>query len=127
MATGKRLYLLLLVLLVFCLSGNGVHAFGAGNIPRCATDQSGCSARSLAEDAQSYGHLKGKAFRHGDIVGMFICALRRVLSLATGRGPGRPVQTPRCEGWDVWQPRGETQVFAYGYQENILWVGLVMS
>lgn len=40
MATGRRLYLLLLVLLVFCLSGNGVYAFGAGNIPRCAIDQS---------------------------------------------------------------------------------------
>ena len=46
MATSKRLYLLLLVLLVFCLSGNGVHAFGAGNIPRYAIDRSGCPVQS---------------------------------------------------------------------------------
>ena len=76
MATGKGLYLLLLVLLVLCLSGNGVYAFGAGNIPRCAIDRSGCPIWSLVDKAHSYGHLKGKAFRHGDIVGMLICALR---------------------------------------------------
>ena len=70
MATGQRLYLLLLVLLVFCLSGNGVHAFGAGNIPRCAIDQSVWSSIDIA---CSYGHLKGKAFRHGDIVGTLVC------------------------------------------------------
>ena len=67
MATGPRLYLLLLVLLVFCLSGNGVYAFGAGNIPRCAIDLSGWNS---INNARSYGHLKGKAFRHGDIVGL---------------------------------------------------------
>ncbi|KAF9781333.1 heterokaryon incompatibility Het-C, partial [Thelephora terrestris] len=48
MATRQNITLLLLVVLVFCLPGNGVYAFGAGNIP-------------------SYGLLKGKAFRHGDI------------------------------------------------------------
>lgn len=36
MATGRGLYLLLLLFLVLCLSGNGVYAFGAGNIPRCS-------------------------------------------------------------------------------------------
>jgi len=40
--------LALFVVLVFCLSGNGVYAFGAGNIP-------------------SFAYLEGKAFRHGDI------------------------------------------------------------
>jgi len=115
----------LLVLLVFCLSGNGVYAFGAGNIPRCAIDRSGCPVWSLADKAYSYGHLKGKAFRHGDIVGMLICALR-VLSLAIGRSPWRLVQTSRCKGWDVWQSHRETQVFAYGYQEDLLRVGLVL-
>lgn len=38
MATRNGLYLLLLLLLMFCLSGNGVYAFGAGKIPRCVID-----------------------------------------------------------------------------------------
>jgi len=75
MAASQRFYLLLLVLLLFCLSGNGVCAFGAGNIPRCAVDQSCSSVWGLSGGACSYGHLKGKAFRHGDIVGVFDCAL----------------------------------------------------
>ena len=87
---------------------------------------SGCPVWSLVDEAYSYGHLKGKAFRHGDIVGMFICTLREVLSLAIGRGLGRLVQAPWCEGWNVWQPHRETQVFAYGYQEDLFWVGLVL-
>ncbi|KAJ2919808.1 hypothetical protein MD484_g554, partial [Candolleomyces efflorescens] len=42
-------YLLLLVFIfAFCLSNNGVHAFGAGNIP-------------------SFAYMEGRAFRHGDI------------------------------------------------------------
>ncbi|KAK7044758.1 heterokaryon incompatibility protein Het-C-domain-containing protein [Favolaschia claudopus] len=40
--------LFLLVLFFVCLSGNGVYAFGAGNIP-------------------SFAYMEGKAFRHGDI------------------------------------------------------------
>ena len=67
--------MLLLVFLMFCLSGNGVRAFGAGNIPRCAMNRSGRSVWSLIDKAYSYGHLKGKAFRHGDIVGTLICTL----------------------------------------------------
>jgi len=120
MATGQRFYLLLLTLLVFCVSGNGVYAFGAGNIPRCAIDQ---PVWSLIDNACSYGHLKGKAFRHGDIVGMLANVLEGVLSLAAGRGPGRLVQTPRREDWDDWESRGETQVCAHGYQEDLLRVG----
>ncbi|XP_006463378.1 hypothetical protein AGABI2DRAFT_225120 [Agaricus bisporus var. bisporus H97] len=42
------IFLLLFVLFAFCLSGNGVYAFGAGNIP-------------------SFAYMEGKAFRHGDI------------------------------------------------------------
>ncbi|EAU89396.1 heterokaryon incompatibility protein HET-C [Coprinopsis cinerea okayama7 len=38
----------LLFVLVFCLSRNGVYAFGAGNIP-------------------SFAYMEGRAFRHGDI------------------------------------------------------------
>ena len=75
MATGQRLQLLLLILLVFSLSGNGVHAFGAGNIPRYARDLSGCPVQSSIDNTYSYGHLKGKAFRHGDIVGMVVRTL----------------------------------------------------
>jgi hypothetical protein len=74
MATSQRLHLLLLVLLVFCLSGNGVYAFGAGNIPRCAIG-SGSSVWGPTDNARSYGVLKGKAFRHGDIVCLSVCAL----------------------------------------------------
>lgn len=70
MATSQRLYLLLLVFLAFCLSGNGVYAFGAGKIPRCVADQSNSSFSSSYNNPCSYGHLKGKAFRHGDIVGV---------------------------------------------------------
>ena len=66
MATSQKLNLLLLVFLIFCLSGNGVYAFGAGNIPRCALDRPGSFVQSSICD--SYGYLKGKAFRHGDIV-----------------------------------------------------------
>ncbi|CAA7264296.1 unnamed protein product [Cyclocybe aegerita] len=41
-------FLLLFVVLAFCLSNNGVYAFGAGNIP-------------------SFAYMEGRAFRHGDI------------------------------------------------------------
>ncbi|KAJ7634884.1 heterokaryon incompatibility protein HET-C [Roridomyces roridus] len=41
-------FLFLVVVLFVCLSGSGVYAFGAGNIP-------------------SFAYLEGKAFRHGDI------------------------------------------------------------
>ncbi|KAJ3509213.1 hypothetical protein NLJ89_g5339 [Agrocybe chaxingu] len=41
-------FLLLFVVLAFCLSTNGVYAFGAGNIP-------------------SFAYMEGRAFRHGDI------------------------------------------------------------
>ncbi|KAF9022322.1 hypothetical protein BDZ89DRAFT_1137381 [Hymenopellis radicata] len=39
---------LLVFLFAVCLSGNGVHAFGAGNIP-------------------SFAYMEGRAYRHGDI------------------------------------------------------------
>ncbi|KAG2341613.1 Het-C-domain-containing protein [Suillus weaverae] len=45
---SPTLPLLLFFIFAFCLSNNGVHAFGAGNIP-------------------SYAFVEGKAFRHGDI------------------------------------------------------------
>ncbi|KAG2363672.1 heterokaryon incompatibility protein Het-C-domain-containing protein [Suillus spraguei] len=51
MQTGSvspTLFLLLFFIFAFCLSNNGVYAFGAGNIP-------------------SYAFVEGKAFRHGDI------------------------------------------------------------
>ncbi|OCH86854.1 Het-C-domain-containing protein [Obba rivulosa] len=48
MAVNAHLSLLLLCIIFFCISGHGVHAFGAGNIP-------------------SFAYLEGKAFRHGDI------------------------------------------------------------
>ncbi|KAJ7108550.1 heterokaryon incompatibility protein Het-C-domain-containing protein [Mycena epipterygia] len=41
-------FLFLLVLFFVCLSGSGVYAFGAGNIP-------------------SFAYMEGRAFRHGDI------------------------------------------------------------
>ncbi|KAH9836368.1 heterokaryon incompatibility protein Het-C-domain-containing protein [Rhodofomes roseus] len=43
-----HLFLIFLCILLFCLPGSGVYAFGAGNIP-------------------SFAYLEGKAFRHGDI------------------------------------------------------------
>ncbi|KAH8103109.1 heterokaryon incompatibility protein Het-C-domain-containing protein [Cristinia sonorae] len=43
-----RVLLILLCVLLFCLPGNGVYAFGAGNIP-------------------NFAFLEGRAFRHGDI------------------------------------------------------------
>ncbi|KAF8155752.1 heterokaryon incompatibility protein Het-C-domain-containing protein [Crassisporium funariophilum] len=48
MARSTTFYLVLVVLFAFCLSENGVYAFGAGNIP-------------------SFAYMEGKAFRHGDI------------------------------------------------------------
>ncbi|KAJ8474187.1 hypothetical protein ONZ45_g16038 [Pleurotus djamor] len=49
MQRSNTLFLLVVVfILAFCLSGNGVYAFGAGNIP-------------------SFAYMEGRAFRHGDI------------------------------------------------------------
>ncbi|KAF7426104.1 hypothetical protein PC9H_008470 [Pleurotus ostreatus] len=49
MPRNNTLILLLVVfILAFCLTGNGVYAFGAGNIP-------------------SFAYMEGRAFRHGDI------------------------------------------------------------
>ncbi|KAF8965033.1 heterokaryon incompatibility protein Het-C-domain-containing protein [Flammula alnicola] len=49
MARSNTTFLLILfVLFAFCLSQNGVYAFGAGNIP-------------------SFAYMEGRAFRHGDI------------------------------------------------------------
>ncbi|KAF9485078.1 Het-C-domain-containing protein [Pholiota conissans] len=49
MARSNTTYLLVLfILFAFCLSQNGVYAFGAGNIP-------------------SFAYMEGRAFRHGDI------------------------------------------------------------
>ncbi|KJA23049.1 hypothetical protein HYPSUDRAFT_66529 [Hypholoma sublateritium FD-334 SS-4] len=49
MARRNTTYLLVLfVIFAFCLSQNGVYAFGAGNIP-------------------SFAYMEGRAFRHGDI------------------------------------------------------------
>ncbi|KAF4618696.1 hypothetical protein D9613_010141 [Agrocybe pediades] len=49
MALSNTTYLLtIFVVLAFCLSNNGVYAFGAGNIP-------------------SFAYMEGRAFRHGDI------------------------------------------------------------
>ncbi|TFK19444.1 Het-C-domain-containing protein [Coprinopsis marcescibilis] len=55
--------LLLLVVFAFCLAGNGVYAFGAGNIP-------------------SFAYMEGKAFRHGDIEDI----LETLLKKAGGSG-----------------------------------------
>ncbi|KAF8889646.1 heterokaryon incompatibility protein Het-C-domain-containing protein [Infundibulicybe gibba] len=48
MPSNITIFLLLFFLFAFCLSGNGVYAFGAGNIP-------------------SFAYMEGRAFRHGDI------------------------------------------------------------
>ncbi|KAH7887067.1 heterokaryon incompatibility protein HET-C [Phlebopus sp. FC_14] len=48
MPSNLTVLLLLFVVFAFCLSDNGVFAFGAGNIP-------------------SFAYMEGKAFRHGDI------------------------------------------------------------
>ncbi|KAF9010021.1 heterokaryon incompatibility protein Het-C-domain-containing protein [Cyathus striatus] len=48
MSSNLTLLFILLFIFAFCLSGNGVYAFGAGNIP-------------------SFAYMEGKAFRHGDI------------------------------------------------------------
>ncbi|KAI0281811.1 heterokaryon incompatibility protein HET-C [Russula aff. rugulosa BPL654] len=48
MSFSRSVFWILLSILVVCLSGSGVHAFGAGNIP-------------------SFAYLEGRAFRHGDI------------------------------------------------------------
>lgn len=65
--------LLLLFILAFCLSNNGVHAFGAGNIP-------------------SYAFVEGKAFRHGDIEDALADLVKKgvggfALSSLIGKGP----------------------------------------
>ncbi|KAA1472452.1 Het-C-domain-containing protein [Dentipellis sp. KUC8613] len=48
MPSHLTICLILVVILVVCLPGHGVLAFGAGNIP-------------------SYAYMEGRAFRHGDI------------------------------------------------------------
>ncbi|KAL0581875.1 hypothetical protein V5O48_000104 [Marasmius crinis-equi] len=48
MPSNTALLFLLVFIFAFCLSGNGVYAFGAGNIP-------------------SFAYMEGRAFRHGDI------------------------------------------------------------
>ncbi|KAK7041417.1 hypothetical protein VNI00_009283 [Paramarasmius palmivorus] len=48
MPSNLAILLLLVFIFAFCLSGNGVYAFGAGNIP-------------------SFAYMEGRAFRHGDI------------------------------------------------------------
>ncbi|KAI6129492.1 heterokaryon incompatibility protein Het-C-domain-containing protein [Pisolithus croceorrhizus] len=48
MSNRIPLFFVLFVVFAFCLSGKGVYAFGAGNIP-------------------SFAYMEGKAFRHGDI------------------------------------------------------------
>ncbi|KAH7912171.1 Het-C-domain-containing protein [Hygrophoropsis aurantiaca] len=48
MANNLTILLLLFFVFAFCLAGNGVYAFGAGNIP-------------------SFAYMEGRAFRHGDI------------------------------------------------------------
>lgn len=48
MSNRIPLLCVLFVVFAFCLSGNGVYAFGAGNIP-------------------SFAYMEGRAFRHGDI------------------------------------------------------------
>ncbi|RDB30692.1 hypothetical protein Hypma_005902 [Hypsizygus marmoreus] len=48
MPSNITLLLLLVFIFAVCLSGNGVYAFGAGNIP-------------------SFAYMEGRAFRHGDI------------------------------------------------------------
>lgn len=48
MPRNRTILLLLFFIFAFCLSSNGVHAFGAGNIP-------------------SFAYMEGRAFRHGDI------------------------------------------------------------
>ncbi|KAI5116643.1 hypothetical protein M0805_000403 [Coniferiporia weirii] len=47
-SSGSTTLLIILFVLVVCLPGNGVYAFGAGNIP-------------------SFAYMEGRAFRHGDI------------------------------------------------------------
>ncbi|KAJ7240833.1 heterokaryon incompatibility protein Het-C-domain-containing protein [Mycena haematopus] len=55
--------LFLLVLFFVCLSGSGVYAFGAGNIP-------------------SFAYMEGRAFRHGDIED----ALAELIKKGSGTG-----------------------------------------
>ncbi|KAH9922490.1 heterokaryon incompatibility protein Het-C-domain-containing protein [Fomitopsis serialis] len=56
-----HLFLIFLCILVFCLPGSGVYAFGAGNIP-------------------SFAYLEGKAFRHGDIEDVLADMAKRAAS-----------------------------------------------
>ncbi|KAG1862734.1 heterokaryon incompatibility protein Het-C-domain-containing protein [Suillus subalutaceus] len=70
---SPTLPLLLFFIFSFCLSNNGVHAFGAGNIP-------------------SYAFVEGKAFRHGDIEDTLADLIKKgvggfALSSLIGKGP----------------------------------------
>ncbi|OSX61045.1 hypothetical protein POSPLADRAFT_1147151 [Postia placenta MAD-698-R-SB12] len=64
------LLLTVLCILVFCVSGNGVYAFGAGNIP-------------------GFAYLEGKAFRHGDIEDTLSEVAKRAGGFALGALIGR--------------------------------------
>lgn len=70
---SPTLPLLLFFIFAFCLSNNGVHAFGAGNIP-------------------SFAFVEGKAFRHGDIEDALADLVKKgvggfALSSLIGKGP----------------------------------------
>ncbi|EED83141.1 predicted protein [Postia placenta Mad-698-R] len=64
------LLLTVLCILVFCVSGNGAYAFGAGNIP-------------------GFAYLEGKAFRHGDIEDALSEVAKRAGGFALGALIGR--------------------------------------
>lgn len=73
MATNTYLFLLVLCIVILCVPEEGVYAFGAGNIPRCAIAISVVISltRAKVHSAPSFAFLEGKAFRHGDIVSVF--------------------------------------------------------
>lgn len=71
MARSTTYLLVLFVIFAFCLSNNGVYAFGAGNIPSYASRMSVDYSLILTR-APRFAYMEGRAFRHGDIVRSFV-------------------------------------------------------
>ncbi|PPQ80232.1 hypothetical protein CVT26_012030 [Gymnopilus dilepis] len=62
-SSNSSYYLFLVVFFfAFCLSGNGVYAFGAGNIPSKVL-----ISIAFAWVVGRFAYMEGRAFRHGDI------------------------------------------------------------
>ena len=68
MSFSRTVCLIIITTLVGFLSGSGVHAFGAGNIPSCVGSVIQKDMQYSWDVCVRFAYMEGRAFRHGDIV-----------------------------------------------------------